>query len=219
MPTTSNNPDDPEDGLSEGARADRREWLLLADEEFRRRVPTDYRDATATEPGVTAWCDTYAHAVIKGGDLPPQWSLLITGSLGAGKTWQAYGAIRRVIAAGIALRWQAASLPDLFDQLRPRPDGDSRAEYEKFADTELLLLDDLGAARDTSWTEEILYRLINHRGMWRRPTIITTNLPATSETLGVPPSLESELSRRVFSRLLRSAEVTMDGPDLRRPRD
>ena len=218
MPTSSN-PENPEEGLSEAAREERRDWLARADEGFRRRVPTEYRDAAATDPDVTAWCDTYAHAALKGGNAPTEWSLLITGSVGAGKTWQAYGAIRRVIAAGIALRWQAASLPDLFDQLRPRPDGDSRAEYEKFADTDLLLLDDLGAARDTGWTEETLYRLINHRGMWRRPTIITTNLPVTSDTPGVPPSLQSELSSRVFSRLARSAVVTLDGPDLRRPAD
>lgn len=210
---------DPEAGLSAGAREARREWLRAADEWFRRQVPIDYREATATEPEVTAWCDTYAHIRIKGGDVPSQWSLLLVGPTGVGKTWQAYGAIRRVIAAGIDLRWQAASLPDLFDALRPRPDGDSHAEYEKFANAEMLLLDDLGTAKDTSWTEEVLERLVNHRSMWRRPTIFTTNLPVTTETLGVPPSLESELTRRVFSRLARSVVVVLDGPDLRMATD
>lgn len=73
----------------------------------------------------------------------------------------------------------------------------------------LLLLDDLGAAKTSEWTEELTYRLINHRYEHMLPTLITTNLP-TAE-------LRTALGDRVASRLAEMTErVILTGPDRRR---
>lgn len=184
-------------------------FMKRADEVTRRRIPPRFCDATATDPGVIAWCDALTRAYAAG-DTTAVKPLLITGRTGVGKTHQAYGAVRRITAGGIVIGWLASTAPDLYARLRPRPDGNSEAEFRRWADVPLLLLDDLGAAKDSEWTEEVLYRLVNHRSEHMLPVIYTTNLPI----LG-PVSLKSATSERVFSRLAECAVVTLKGRDRR----
>ena len=111
------------------------------------RFPLAYAEATATHPDVIAAVrDAYLKACEEHRFPPRAWSLVLTGPFGTGKTWQAYGAIRRIATAGIIrCNWQAASFPDLLAALRPRDGVDAEAEYDKYADADLLLVDDLGA--------------------------------------------------------------------------
>jgi len=188
-------------------------FLHRADEMTRRRIPPRFRDATATDPAVVGWCDQLARACSED-DLRPVPSLLITGPTGVGKTWQAYGAIRRTATSGVVIGWLASSAPDLYALLRPRLDTDSEAEFQRWASIPLLLLDDLGAAKDSEWTEEVLYRLVNHRNAHLLPTIYTTNLPVRGRIAG-HPTLQSVVSERVFSRLAECRLVTLKGRDRR----
>lgn len=188
-------------------------FLRRADETTRRRIPPRFRDATATEFAVTSWCDHLARAY----EDDAEWavpSLLITGPTGVGKTWQAYGAIRRTATSGVVIGWLASSAPDLYALLRPREGVDNESEFQRWASVPLLLLDDLGAAKDTEWTEEVLYRLVNHRDAHLLPTIYTTNLPVRSRIAG-QPSLQSVVSERVFSRLAECNLVALKGRDRR----
>ncbi len=187
-------------------------FMRRTDEVTRRRIPARYRDAVATVPGVTAWCDELTCAY-RDGDTAGVTPLLITGPTGAGKTWQAYGAIRRIAASGVVIGWLASTVPDLYASLRPRDGADAGVEFERWAETPLVLLDDLGAAKDSEWTEEILYRLVNYRSACMLPTIITTNLPRRNAP-GMP-SLQAVLSERVYSRLAEYAVVTLKGRDRR----
>ena len=184
-------------------------FMRRTGEVTRRRIPERFRDAVATDPGVTAWCDHLARAYA-GGDLAAISPLLVTGRTGVGKTWQAYGAVRRVAASGIVIGWLASTVPDLYARLRPRDGTDSEAEFRRWADVPLLLLDDLGAAKDSEWTEEVLYRLVNHRSECMLPAVITTNLPVRG-----PVSLQSAVSERVFSRLAECTVVVLKGRDRR----
>lgn len=187
-------------------------FLRRADEVTRKRIPPRFRDASATEAGIIAWCDALA-AAYAAGDISAVTPMLITGPTGVGKTHQAYGAIRRVMASGIVIGWLASTAPDLYAMLRPKPGADSEAEFRRWADVPLLLLDDLGAAKDSEWTEEILYRLVNHRSEQMLPSVITTNLPV----LAAPgqPCLRLETSERVFSRLAECKLVALKGRDRR----
>jgi DNA replication protein DnaC len=187
-------------------------FMSRTDQVTRRRIPARFRDAVATEPGITTWCDSLTRAYAAG-DLAAVTPLLITGPTGVGKTYQAYGAIRRIAASGVVIGWLASSMPDLYASLRPREGADSWTEFERWAETPLLLLDDLGAAKDSEWTEEILYRLINHRSAYMRPSIITTNLPRRNAP--GKPSLQTVLSERVYSRLAECAVVALKGRDRR----
>ncbi|MFG2369389.1 ATP-binding protein [Streptomyces mirabilis] len=182
--------------------------LELAD----ARIPARYRRALADHPQVTTWADQVARAGRPGPGGPgiaegP--SLLIAGPTGTGKTYQAYGAVRALLTRGVRLRWEATTSADLHARLRPRPGHDGERELQTLARCPLLVLDDLGAAKSSEWTEELTYRLINHRYEHMLPTLITTNLPI--------PELRTALGDRVASRLAEMTErVVLTGPDRRR---
>ncbi|WP_079432026.1 MULTISPECIES: ATP-binding protein [Streptomyces] len=183
--------------------------LELAD----ARIPPRYRHALADHPQVTAWVDEIARAGRPGPSgtrgIAEGPSLLIAGPTGTGKTHQAYGAVRALLAAGVRLRWEAVTAADLYARLRPRPGLDAERELRTLARCPLLLLDDLGAAKGSEWTEELTYRLINHRYEYLRPTLLTTNLPI--------PELRTALGDRVASRLSEmTRRVVLDGADRRR---
>ncbi|MFD8391873.1 ATP-binding protein [Streptomyces sp. NPDC059680] len=182
--------------------------LELAD----ARIPARYRRALADHPKVTAWADEIARAGRPGPGGPgiaegP--SLLIAGPTGTGKTYQAYGAIRTLLARGVRLRWEATTTADFHARLRPRAGHDAERDLQTLARCPLLFLDDLGAAKTSEWTEELTYRLINYRYEHMLPTLITTNLPMEQ--------LRVTLGDRVASRLAEMTErVILDGPDRRR---
>ncbi|WP_217553131.1 ATP-binding protein [Streptomyces sp. GbtcB6] len=182
--------------------------LELAD----ARIPARYRRALADHSQITAWADQIAGAGRPGPGGPgiaegP--SLLIAGPTGTGKTYQAYGAVRALLTRGVRLRWEATTSADLHARLRPRAGHDGERDLQTLARCPLLLLDDLGAAKTSEWTEELTYRLINHRYEHMLPTLITTNLP-TAE-------LRAALGDRVASRLAEMTErVILTGPDRRR---
>ncbi|MEV6382017.1 ATP-binding protein [Streptomyces sp. NPDC051773] len=182
--------------------------LELAD----ARIPARYRRALADHPQIIAWADQIADAGRPGPGGPgiaegP--SLLIAGPTGTGKTHQAYGAVRALLTRGVRLRWEATTSADLHARLRPRAGHDSERDLQTLARCPLLVLDDLGAAKTSEWTEELTYRLINHRYERMLPTLITTNLPI--------PELRTALGDRVTSRLAEMTErVVLTGPDRRR---
>lgn len=176
------------------------------------RIPDHYRDAEATDPVVVEWVRRIAHLAAVRPAAPyvlagP--SLLILGNVGTGKTHQAYGAVRALALSGAFCRWQALTAADLYAALRPRAGVDSETEFRRIADAKVLLLDDLGAAKSSEFTEEVNYRLINHRYEHELPTIITSNLPAGG--------IRAALGDRVASRLNEmTTRVVLDGPDRRR---
>jgi DNA replication protein DnaC len=175
-------------------------FLHRAVEVTDRRIPPRFKDAMASDPDVLAWCERFT-------DKPG--SLLIVGITGVGKTYQAFGALRWLAANGILVDWETASAPDLYARLRPREGVDTEAEFARFANCGLLVLDDLGAAKGSEWTEEVTYRLIGHRYDAMSPCLITSNVP-TAE-------LGKAVGDRVASRLTEMCQrVHLRGSDRRR---
>ncbi|MFF2503526.1 ATP-binding protein [Streptomyces sp. NPDC058067] len=177
------------------------------------RIPLRYQGAVADHPAVAAWVREVAEAGRPGPQGAPGLgqgrSLLIVGTTGTGKTHQAYGAIRSLLIAGVRLRWKAITAADLYAELRPRPGHDGERELMDLARCPLLIVDDLGAAKNSEWTEEITMRLINRRYNAMLPTLITTNLGMAD--------LRSHIGDRVASRLTEMTDrVILDGPDRRR---
>jgi DNA replication protein DnaC len=183
--------------------------LQLAD----ARIPPRYRHALADHPRITAWVTEIARTGRPGpGGIPgiatgP--SLLIAGPTGTGKTHQAYGAIRTLLRAGVRLRWEGTTVADLYAAQRPQHGSDPEQQLWRLARSPLLLLDDLGAAKQSPWTEELTYRLVNHRYNQLLPTLITTNLPVAE--------LRDAVGDRVASRLAEMTDrVILTGHDRRR---
>jgi DNA replication protein DnaC len=204
-------PDEP--GHPEYHRRQRAEWAL---DRWTAAVPPRYRHATATVPAVQAWADLVAADPTTAG------SLLLTGTTGTGKTHQAYGALRRIAEAGPSVyEIRATTAADMYGLLRPKgSERGAEEELRRLARVPLLVLDDLGSAKATEWTEEVTYRLINERYNACRPTLYTSNLPADStDRQGVRqgPDLVTALGERIVSRLSQDTTVVpMTGPDRRR---
>ncbi|MEV8307185.1 ATP-binding protein [Streptomyces flavidovirens] len=177
------------------------------------RIPPRYRGALASHTGVSDWVDEVIRAArpgpsgMRGIACGP--SLLIAGPTGTGKTFQAYGAVRSLLTAGVRLRWEAVNTADFYARLRPRPGHDAERDLAAFARCPLLILDDLGAAKQSEWTEELMYRLIDRRYTEMLPTLITTNLPTDA--------LRDAVGDRVASRLAEmTRRVILTGTDRRR---
>lgn len=194
------------------APADAQPYTALA--LLEARLPPRYRTARADDPDVLAWArDVIAQAEAPNPGARQQIttgpSLLMAGVTGAGKTHQAYGAVRALAEAGLVLRWRATTAADLYADLRPRSGHDTERELETVSRYPLLILDDLGAAKASEWVEEITYRLINRRYNLMLPTLITTNLAMRD--------LRDQLGDRVASRLAEmTTRVTFEPVDRRR---
>lgn len=184
-------------------------------EKCEKRIPSRYADATPDHPDVAAWVRALTRVaagqaraqnpVVRTGP-----SLLIVGPVGTGKTYQAFGAIRALAHSGVLMSWRLETAADIYAQLRPRPRFDSEHEFRELAAVRLLVVDDLGAAKGSEWTEEVNYRLINYRYEHRLPTVVTSNIPAKE--------LATNLGERVTSRLREMAKlVALAGDDRRQP--
>ncbi|MFD7720628.1 ATP-binding protein [Streptomyces sp. NPDC059814] len=179
-------------------------------------MPPRYQAAIADHPQVLAWArDVTEAAVVPSPGARRQVatgpSLLMAGVVGAGKTHQAYGAIRLLVQSGIGVRWRATTAADLYADLRPRPGVDSERELAAYSRVPLLIIDDLGAAKASEWVEEVTYRLINRRYNHMLPTLITTNLAIKD--------LKAYLGDRVTSRLAQmTTRVEFEPVDRRRHR-
>lgn len=181
-------------------------------------TPFHYRSALVTEPALRAWVGSLIadarrdqaarRAVMASISNGP--SLMLLGSTGVGKTHQAYGAVRELAVSGVLGRWVATTAADMYGALRPRHGVDSEAEFSRYRSARILLVDDLGAERKpTEFTEEINFRLVNHRYQHHLPTLFTSNL--------LPKDLAGRLGDRVTSRIAEMTErVVIEGADRRR---
>jgi len=177
-------------------------WFNARGDWNARRFPRRYQGARADHTSVRAWAATFARQ-----DPDPR-SLLIAGPVGSGKTYQAYGALRAATSCGRNVVFQAVPFADFCAELRPSG-TDPEGALRRYRDAELLLVDDLGAAKNSEWVEETTYRLINARYEAMRPTIFTTNLAL--------PQLAGGLGDRIASRLVEICDVVpLVGADRRR---
>ena len=136
------------------------------DPKFYGRNPGEMRDAQ----------EAYRTAM-KYAEDPQQW-LILAGHTGRGKT-------RLAAAIGNYCRENGRDVmlvvvPDLLDGLRagynPNNPRDFDAIFDRVRNTQLLILDDLGAQSGTAWADEKLFQLLNHRYNACLATVITTNL-------------------------------------------
>jgi DNA replication protein DnaC len=192
-------------------------WIRENRESAERRLkefPVHYAFARVSSEEIVAWVQRVIRDAVQASNLitvavthGP--SLLLLGPTGTGKTHQAYGAIRAFAESGASCNWVITTAADMYARLRPRHRVDSEEEFERYQKARVLIVDDLGAAKGSEFTEEINYRLINHRYQNEMPTLITSNIP--------PKELAAELGERVASRLTEMAHrVVLKGGDRRR---
>ena len=141
-------------------------------------------------------------------DDPRGW-LLVLGGYGVGKTHLAAAIADARLSRGLPVIFMTT--PDLLDYLRaafnPHVEETYTERFEQLLDAPLLILDDLGTQNATSWAEEKLFQLLNHRYIARLPTVITTNLDLDN----LDPRIASRLADMDLVR-----KLPIDAPDYRR---
>ena len=181
-----------EENLAEGTAA------------VRTRVPPMYRGAVLEHTAIQGWVDSLVTsarndtrspcpAIVEGT------SLLLVGPIGTGKSHAAWAALQALGRSGARCRWEFVTEAGLLGKMRPRPRVDSEEVFDQYVKASVLVVDDLGASKDTEWAAEIMYRLFDHRCAWLKPTLITSNLPLVA-TAG-QPSFAMAVGDRVASRL------------------
>jgi DNA replication protein DnaC len=166
--------------------------------------------------------------------------LLFVGPVGVGKTHLAIAALRALTLKYTA-RTYFADFRDLLKRIQATFDGGgtTRAEVLKpVMGADVIVIDELGAARSTDWTFEIAEEIINFRYNAAKATIFTSNLPnlpGAGEQYPMPQpaaatgygrmvaeavrgeTLGDRLGARMFSRLQEMCRpIEISGEDFRR---
>jgi len=105
--------------------------------------------------------------------------LLFTGSTGVGKTHLAVSVLRELVTrkGGRGQFWDFHSLiREIRNCYNPETRTTELQVLEPVVETDVLLLDDLGAWRMTDWMLDTLFYVLNNRYLAKRATIVTTNL-------------------------------------------
>jgi len=151
--------------------------------------------------------------------------LLVIGEIGVGKTHLAVGITKELLSKGIGCLF--CDYRDLLKQIQNSyNDSVKTTELEVLRpvfETEVLVLDELGAVKPTEWVWDTVSLILNTRYNDNRTTIITTNFDnkpagalagprgaAREETLG------DRIGERMRSRLNEMCRIIkMDGEDFR----
>ena len=139
--------------------------------------PTARAQLTKVLVDVKKYANTYVSESPRRGLSRP--GLLLIGDPGTGKTHLAVAALRAIIANGYeGLFWD---YQNLLDRIRsgydPTSNSSDKEAYRAALDSEVLLLDDLGAHRVTDWVSDTITSIVTHRCNNLRALIATTNLP------------------------------------------
>jgi DNA replication protein DnaC len=154
--------------------------------------------------------------------------LLLTGSIGVGKTHLAVGMLQSLVAERGA-RGLFCDYRDLLKQVQnsynKSVDVTELDVLRPVFEAEVLVLDELGANKPTEWVWDTVAHILNTRYNDRRTTIITTNYanlpPLGSELTAVRAAMREEtlgdrIGERMRSRLQEMCVVVeMTGADFR----
>ena len=139
-------------------------------------------------------------------------SLFFTGGPGLGKTFLSTCIAREVADKGYSVVYDTAI--SVFERFEKRKfareqDEEADADVDRYMECDLLILDDLGTEMTTSFTQSVLYDLINTRMLRGRRMIISSNLS--------PDEMRRRYTGQICSRL--DGEFTVvrfKGRDIRR---
>ncbi|HEY3057153.1 MAG TPA: ATP-binding protein [Thermoanaerobaculia bacterium] len=145
--------------------------------------------------------------------------LLLMGSCGVGKTHLAVAALIEIIRTAKDGRLLFRNFQDLIQEIQASFDSDevpSKSELMRpLLEADLLVLDELGSQKPTTFVQDILYYVINTRYNEERTTIFTTNYPEAANPK--EESLSDRIGPRLRSRLYEMAwRVPISGNDYRR---
>lgn len=151
-------------------------------------------------------------------DFPVDRGLLFMGPAGVGKTHLAVAIIRGLIEKGFAGVFCefGSLLKEIQDSYNPISKSSELKVLAPIYQTDVLVLDELGATIPTDWVRDTMYQIINKRYNDEKLTIFTTNY-SDARSSDKEQVLEDRIGTRLRSRLYEMCKkVVMDGGDYRR---
>ena len=138
--------------------------------------------------------------------------LLFYGSVGSGKTYLACSIANSLIEQ-YQISVKIRNFAQIINELQKSSfDFDKNAYIESLVNTSVLILDDLGIERDTSYAKEQVYNIVNSRYLKQKPTIFTTNLSYDT----IQNCKDSVEYQRIYSRIIEMCiPVMVVGEDFR----
>lgn len=167
-----------------------------------------YNATFETDKGFNPEAMEIAKAYVKTFDKMKQ-GLLLFGSVGSGKSFIAACIVNALIEKGYTARFSSiSSIAGIMQE-----SFDARAEVmREILKPSILVLDDLGAERQTEFMNEVAFSVIEQRYQYKMPMIVTTNI--TKEELWKPTDLTKA---RIYDRLLESCiPLAVTRPSIRR---
>lgn len=122
-------------------------------------------------------------------------NLFMQGATGLGKTHLSLAIANRVMSYGYNVIY--VSTPNIISRLEKEHFNYNFQEdvTEKYLmECDLLILDDVGTEFQTNFSSSIIYNIINSRIMYKKPTIVSTNLSLKE--------VQSAYSKRLVSRIM-----------------
>ncbi|WP_456264591.1 ATP-binding protein [Helcococcus ovis] len=139
--------------------------------------------------------------------------LLFCGTVGSGKTYLAC-CIANALIEDYMIRVKIRNFAQIINDLQKSGFDLDKNEYiESLTNVSVLILDDLGIERDTSYAKEQVYNIVNSRYLKQKPTIFTTNLPYEK----IQNSDDGVEYERIYSRIIEMCiPVKVMGEDFRK---
>ena len=139
--------------------------------------------------------------------------LLFCGTVGSGKTYLAC-CIANALIEEYMIRVKIRNFAQIINDLQKSGFDLDKNEYiEAITNVSVLILDDLGIERDTSYAKEQVYNIVNSRYLKQKPTIFTTNLPYEK----IQNSDDGVEYERIYSRIIEMCiPVKVMGEDFRK---
>jgi DNA replication protein DnaC len=142
-----------------------------------REVSFDREPVVSLDPVVLRRVRAFVRSI--GDNLEAGRGLWFDGPVGTGKTSLAVLVAKAASDAGRS--FAIYPVPMLLAEIKRTYDRDSSDNYLAFfrrlCSVDVLVLDDLGAEKQTEWVLEQLYSIVNERWQDRRSIVVTTNLP------------------------------------------
>ena len=154
-----------------------------------------------------------------------EFGLLLIGPCGVGKTHLAVAIVRTLLEKGVGCLFYdfRELLKGIQNSYNPVSQTTELQVLSPVLETEVLLLDDLGASKPSEWVRDTVAHIINSRYNDKRVTLITTNYvdaPASRPQGGTvvrEDTLTDRIGERMRSRLYEMCKVVgMEAEDFRR---
>ena len=128
--------------------------------------------------------------------------ILFYGDVGTGKSFLACCIANALLGRLVSV--SVTNFPRILNTLQGTFDDERQKRIDRLQQYSLLVIDDLGVERDTAFSVEQVYNVIDTRARSGKPLIVTTNL--SMKDLQNPPSLAHS---RIYDRVLEMCPIRL----------